>query len=150
LLQDSSDKSDASLDHAPVVSQQAKSKASSSRLKESLAQAKTKAKEAKDAQKALNQKIKEQAVELKKEREQFRKWRHTHKEEGLTKEMDSTMMLPNSKAKKQQVGILVQRFKDEVLSKPNKETIRRSIAKTKKDSIATEFTSTLIEHNCEV
>ena len=98
-----------------------------------MAKAKHSAKAAKQAQKDLNQKIKEQAATLKHERTQFRKWRHTHKQNELAIEMDSAMGRPNSTAKKEQVNQLILRFKQEVLERPNKETYRRSVAKMKND-----------------
>jgi F0F1-type ATP synthase membrane subunit b/b' len=104
-----------------------------------LSQAKQQAKVSKDAQATLKKTIKEQSNELKdlkKEREQFRKWRHTHKDEDLSMEMDKAQTMVNSKAKKLVMTGLIMRFKSEVLSRPNKESCRRSIAKIKTDYIA--------------
>ena len=64
--------------------------------------------------------------------------------------MDSAIGLQNSKQKKEQVALLVQRFKDEVLSKPSRETLRRTVAKVKQEFTTNYLTTTSNEHQCKV
>ena len=101
-LQDSSGDSDSgssSDDHRPVLSAAA-TKQGRQKLRDSVAQAKQAPKEAKESQKSLSKQLKELSAALNKEPEQFIKWRHTHRDDKLSRDMDSAMAQPNSKTKR--------------------------------------------------
>ena len=117
LLQDSSGDNDSSSDdHWPVLSAAAKNKAASQKLRDSVAQAKQAAKEAKESHKSLSKQLKEQSAALNKEREQFRKWRHTHRDDKLSRDMNSAMAQPNSKTKKLRITEIAINYKMKAIS----------------------------------